>query len=109
MLRLELQVGIVWLEGEEVLEGSNRCREMLIEGGKFLLHLFVDKVLPLSLFDPEVRPEDIEKGQVGHGAPIVEAPAFEIGVLGERMSHLEDDSRFAHPRFANDPHHLSLA
>ena len=37
----------------------------------------------------------------------MKAPAFEIGILGEQMPHLEDDSRFPHPRFTDDPHHLT--
>ena len=54
LLGHESAVGFVRLEGEEVLEWGNRCDEMLIEGGKLLLHLLVDEILPLSLLDPEV-------------------------------------------------------
>ncbi len=85
--------------------------KLLVEAKDLFLDLLLDDDLPLPFPDFEVGPQEIQDGQIGHGAAIVDAAALQVGefFLREAVSELQEESGFAHPGLPHDAHHLAGA
>ena len=87
------------------------CRKVFVQPKDSLLQLLSDYVLLLAFLDPDEGPGNVQYGQIGHRAAVVQASAFKIGVLalGEEISELQQQPRFADSCFTHDADDLAFS
>jgi hypothetical protein len=72
LLRFQPAVGfIIDLQRQELLKGGNEVFQLLVQSEDPFLHPVPDDKLRFPFFDPQEGAENIQQGQIGHGAPIV--------------------------------------
>ena len=93
------------------MERREDSLETAIQPGHFLLQSSLNEEFSLSLRDTEVGAEDVEEGEVGHGAAVVEAMALKIGVvlIRQRAPEFQKEAGLADTRFAHDADDLAGA
>jgi hypothetical protein len=95
---------------EEIKHRRNRVLQSGVERQNLVRHFLADRSRAVMDADLEIMPEQFDDRQVWRCVRICSGFGFQNQALHcvLRMNELANQARLAHPRFADDRHHLTL-